>query len=185
MKSMIIWVHLFAVLISLSAFSKDINLELIPQTVKLYSTGAEISYSKNISLDKGINTVIFEKLPFSIDQENIHVETEAKAMMLSLQVASIPDQVPDNEGYLKSVSEQIEKHQLIISDFRKQISVLEGEKRIILKYDINSTGTNRASVDELKSLTSFYRNRFTVINKEISELNNLIDIENNSIFKSR
>lgn len=142
--------------------------------VMVYKQGAELTYKSEVSLKKGMNTIVFDSIPLNIDLNNIRVSAKNKAVILSVTAEQKTVKTPEKSDEIIVCEDSITHLNYLISDLKNQLTVLEGEKKIITAFNLSPTTDEKVTVAELKEQTAFFNERLTVIHKSMLDINTAI-----------
>ncbi len=144
------------------------------EKVTVYLEGASVERTSSINLLPGENSFIFNNLSPDIDENSIQISGLGDASILSI-VFNIDylEKKEDSEEYktLKSVLEDLEteKNEVenVIDGFKQELQLLQQNQKI------NSDATD-LSLDKVKEMSVYYRNRTTEIKNAIYKQYQLI-----------
>lgn len=142
--------------------------------VMVYRQGAELTYKAEINLKKGMNTIVFDSIPLNIDANNIRVSAKNKAVILSVTAEQKNVKTPDKTKAVFALEDSITELNYRIADLKNQLTVLDGEQKIINSFKLTPTAEQKVSIAELKEHAAFYNERLTTINKEMLDINTKI-----------
>jgi len=165
---------------------KEIKTEL--EKLTLFFSGAELTHSSNVKLDRGITDLVFEGLADRIDPNTIQVSAKGDLIILS---------VTHRLNYLKSrkksprvieLEDSLKLFTRRLKEMNNDEETYKAELALILANQ-NLSGENNVTVAELKKMTQFYRTelpriktellnigeKIVKVQKEIEKLNNQLD----------
>lgn len=169
MKStLIILSFLFINLLGFSQNKIETNADI--SSVTIYSSSAEISYNKNISVKKGKNIIVFSDLtPFIVENSiNINISDE------SINIITVTDKInylkESTNNRISEIEKEIEKNNNKIELTINKSEVLEIEKTLLFKDKGIGGVSNGVSVSEIEKASQFFHKRYSELNDELFEL---------------
>jgi uncharacterized protein (TIGR02231 family) len=148
---------------------QEINTPI--QSAIIYLYGAEVTQSKQVTLNAGRNKIVFIGLSPKLDSKSIQVSLTGDASILAIS---------DAVNYMANQKEsnrikQLKDSLLLLNDAITQLNNEEdaftAEKNMILKNQTIGGTEKGLAVAELKLAADFYRSRIKEINTEVSKLN--------------
>ena len=137
------------------------------EKVTVYLEGASIERTASVNLLPGENTFVFNNLSPDIDEKSIHVSGLGDASILSivfnidfLEKKETSQEYQSVENLLKTFQQQKNQIENEIAGYNEELQLLQKNQRI------NSDATN-LSVEMIKEMSVYYRNRVTEIKNEI------------------
>tara|TARA_R110002020_G_scaffold97177_3_gene232081 strand:+ start:9875 stop:11980 length:2106 start_codon:yes stop_codon:yes gene_type:complete len=137
------------------------------EKVTVYLEGASIERTASVNLLPGENTFVFNNLSPDIDENSIHVSGLGDASILSivfnidfLEKKETSQEYQSVENLLKTFQQQKNQIENEIAGYNEELQLLQKNQRI------NSDATN-LSVEMIKEMSVYYRNRVTEIKNEI------------------
>lgn len=160
------------------------------EKVTVYLEGASIERIASVNLLSGENTFVFNNLSPDIDENSIQVSGLGDASVLSivfnidfLEKKETSQEYQSVENLLKTFQQQKNQIENEIAGYNEELQLLQKNQRI------NSDATN-LSVEMIKEMSVYYRNRVTEIKNEIfkqqlllSEINKSIADHQNELLK--
>jgi hypothetical protein len=160
------------------------------EKVTVYLEGASIERIASVNLLSGENTFVFNNLSPDIDENSIQVSGLGDASVLSivfnidfLEKKESSQEYKSVENLLKTFQQQKNQIENEIAGYNEELQLLQKNQRI------NSDATN-LSVEMIKEMSVYYRNRVTEIKNEIfkqqlilSEINKSIADHQNELLK--
>jgi uncharacterized protein (TIGR02231 family) len=167
---------LFVATISQAQNEITVNSKVGQATVFL--NGAELTHTAETSVDKGMSDIIFTDLAENIDQNSIQVSGKGNATILAvnkrfnyLKKTEKPARIKELEDSLKLLKERLEDKQADKEVLNEEMSLLLSNKQIG-----GEEGT--LTVQQLKSMADFFKERIGNIKKEILQVDReLAEIE--------
>ncbi|AFL82180.1 hypothetical protein Aeqsu_2729 [Aequorivita sublithincola DSM 14238] len=137
------------------------------EKVTVYLEGASIERTSSINLLKGENTFVFNNLSPDIDENSIQISGLGDASVLSivfnidfLEKKEASQEYQSIENLLKTFQQQKNQIENEIAGYNEELQLLQKNQRI------NSDATN-LSVEMIKEMSAYYRNRVTEIKNAI------------------
>lgn len=137
------------------------------EKVTVYLEGASIERTSSVNLLSGENTFVFNNLSPDIDENSIQISGLGDASVLSivfnidfLEKKEASQEYQSIENLLKAFQQQKNEIENEISGYNEELQLLQKNQRI------NSDATN-LSVEMIKEMSNYYRNRVTEIKNAI------------------
>ncbi|MCB0453819.1 MAG: mucoidy inhibitor MuiA family protein [Aequorivita sp.] len=137
------------------------------EKVTVYLEGASIERTSSINLISGENTFVFNNLSPDIDENSIQVSGLGDASIISivfnidfLEKKETSQEYKSVENLLKTFQQQKNQIENEITGYNEELQLLQKNQRI------NSDATN-LTVEMIKEMSVYYRNRVTEIKNEI------------------
>ncbi|HPE82576.1 MAG TPA: mucoidy inhibitor MuiA family protein [Aequorivita sp.] len=160
------------------------------EKVTVYLEGASIERTSSINLISGENTFVFNNLSPDIDENSIQVSGLGDASIISivfnidfLEKKETSQEYKSLENLLKTFQQQKNQIENEITGYNEELQLLQKNQRI------NSDATN-LTVEMIKEMSVYYRNRVTEIKNEIfkqqlllSELSKSISAHQSELLK--
>ncbi len=141
------------------------------QSAIIYLYGAEVSHSKQVTLNPGRNKIVFIGLSPKLNSKSIQVNATGDVTILAISDA-INYMANQKEG---SRIKQLKDSASILNDavigINNDKDAFATEKNMLLKNDAIGGTEKGVSIAELKLASDFYRTRIKEINNELSALN--------------
>ncbi|MES2558034.1 MAG: mucoidy inhibitor MuiA family protein [Bacteroidota bacterium] len=145
------------------------------QKVTVFTSGAQIEHSKQISLSAGKQVVVFEKLTDFVDPNSIQLKSSENATILSVRTRKNFDEVAIAK---KDVDELNSKRKKLDSEERKlrdEYTVLLYDEQLLLKNNDLGSQQQPVKMSELKEASTFYHSKMTEIQFRKSQLEDEIE----------
>ncbi len=137
------------------------------EKVTVYLEGASIERTSSVNLLSGENTFVFNNLSPDIDENSIQISGLGDASVLSivfnidfLEKKEASQEYQSIENLLKTFQQQKNEIENEITGYNEELQLLQKNQRI------NSDATN-LSVEMIKEMSNYYRNRVTEIKNAI------------------
>lgn len=141
------------------------------QSAIIYLYGAEISQSKQVTLNPGRNKIVFVGLSAKLNSKSIQVNTTGGATILAISNA-INYMANQKEGNrIKQLKDSSAILNEFIADIMNDKDAYTAEKNMIMKNDAIGGNEKGVAIAELKLAADFYRLRIKEINSELTRLN--------------
>lgn len=145
------------------------------QKVTVFTSGAQIEHSKQVSLSAGKQVVVFEKLTDFVDPNSIQLKSSENATILSVRTRKNFDEVAIAK---KDVDELNSKRKKLDSEERKlrdEYTVLLYDEQLLLKNNDLGSQQQPVKMSELKEASTFYHSKMTEIQLRKSQLEDEIE----------
>ncbi|OQX97946.1 MAG: hypothetical protein B6I20_11725 [Bacteroidetes bacterium 4572_117] len=153
----------------------------------IYTSSAEMHYTKSVSLTKGKNTIVFTDLTPYIVENSINVNVLDK----SVNIITIADKInylkPSYNNDVLVLIDSIVNNEYEIELVESQIEVMEKEKGLLFKDESIGGVSKGVAVSEIEKASQFFHKRYTYLNKglltlkrkklKLSKINNKIGLQ--------
>ncbi len=161
---------------SMAATVKTNEISVIskPTSVTVYLDRAQVTRSMSRHLDAGKYTLVFDKLPYSIDQNSVQISGSQSATLVDVKFKKKHFIVIPNEKIEKLNNEKL-KLVDAITDINDIIKQANSERSFIEKISIRLTTAGdkappaQLDPDKWVKMVSFYRTKLTALSKEIRQ----------------
>lgn len=162
---------------SLLAQVNKVEIQTNVDSATVYTTGALVHRNANLSLKKGRNEIVFKDISASIDVKSVQFSSNGELELLSVTTKSNYQKVLEDKE-VKSIRDSIAIVENQIATLNNESNALTMELDL-LKENLNIKGQNQTlSVEQIKNMSTYYRERTFEINerksaitKEINEIN--------------
>lgn len=170
MKNIFTLVLAFLCVSSFRASEKPAAQSSTIKNVTVYLQGATIERQAYVSLKGGSNEITFDNLSPDIIESSIQVSGLKNASVLSIMFNyNYLDKKKETAEY-KSLEDEMDALEAKVNEIENQISGYQQELDIITKNErVNSDNTD-LSLEKLKQIATYYRQRTTEIKNEIYRL---------------
>lgn len=149
---------------TLSARSKITN-------VTVFFSGAQVTRSANLKLNKGKHLVKVERLPQELNAQSIQVEKISSAKILSVK-HELNHRDEGKKGAEQTASEnKIEELELKLKEIANKLSVFDMEEKLLIDNSHIDNSGEGSKVKDIKEAADFYRSRLNEIRQEKLNLN--------------
>lgn len=146
---------------------KEISLNPEVEKATVFLNGAELTHNAETTVKKGVSQIVFTDLAENIDQNSIQISGEGKATILAvnkrfnyLKKVKKPERILELEDSLKLLESRRKEKQTNKEVLNEEFNLLLSNKDI--------SGKNASlSVQQLKSMANFFRERIGSIKKEM------------------
>ncbi|MEM1336213.1 MAG: mucoidy inhibitor MuiA family protein [Bacteroidota bacterium] len=162
---------LLVLLIATSVFPNAQNVPSKIKKVTVYLSGAEITRTAQCSLKEGSNIVIFTGLSHKIDESSIQVSGLNVVSILSLSYDINYLEKMESEPQFTAWEDEHKRLEYQITLLKNKVLGLEEEEKVITTNRMVSTDNQALSLEKVKEISQYYRERITAIKNEIFETN--------------
>ncbi len=161
----------FVFLIPGFLLANDLKIPSEIEKVTVYLSGAEITRTATCLLKEGSNEVVFTGLSHKIDESSIQVSGLNAVSILSMAYDINYLEKSESDPLLKQWEDQFIQLEHEIALLKNQIHGLEEEEKVITTNRMVSTDNEALSLEKVKEISQYYRERITAIKNEIFETN--------------
>lgn len=167
-----------------SIFSNDLNEVKIKSKINkltIFLTGAEANRTTTVKLKKGRNKLIYTGISSVIDQKSIQFNADQPYELVSVS-SEMDFFAPLKQNIkIKELRDSLLILESKIKSFKDERNAYQSEKQL-LEHNRSIKGEQASlSVEELQSITNFYRKRMMEINKKTTYYNDEINTINQLI----
>ncbi|MDZ4663266.1 MAG: DUF4139 domain-containing protein [Bacteroidota bacterium] len=146
--------------------TEDVRVNVAVKSVILYLDGAEVSQTKNLSVNAGRTMVIFTGLSPKLISKSIQVNVNNGATVLSVsdKINFLAEQ--KQSPRVKQMRDSIEMYTDILTQTNYEIDALNKERIMLSKNESIGGQDKGVIIAELKLAADFYRARLKDINSE-------------------
>ncbi len=162
---------LFLVLCPFMIFGND---EKIPSKIKevtVYLSGANITRTAECKLAQGASEITLTGLSTKIDESSIQISGLQSVSILSMSYDINFMPVLLDESASRPLTERLDAIETEIALLKNNISGLEEEEQVIYANRTVSGRTQSLSLEKVKEISTYYRERITAIKNEIFKAN--------------
>ena len=152
-------------------FGNDGEIPSKIKNVTVYLSGANVTRTADCSLTEGATEIILSGLSTKIDESSIQISGLQSVSILSMSydVNFMPVIVDLSSS--KPLEERLDVIMTEIALLKNKISGLEEEEQVIYANRTVSARTQSLSLDKVKEIGTYYRERITAIKNEIFKAN--------------
>lgn len=162
-KQNILFVIVLTLLTQAAYSQRDLEVKSKIEAVTVFLSGAQVSRTADVPLQKGKNIVYFRGLGEGINPSSIQAAApEAFLINSVIHEINYLDQAIE-APQVKIWQDSLEIIQGLMEGNRLEYNVLETEKQMILRNQSIASKEQGLSIDELVKVTDFYRSRMTEI----------------------
>ena len=169
-------VQLLLVFIAFSGWATEKNpVDTKIESVTVYREGATVTRSGNIFLKKGENSLLLKNLAPDIDENSIQISGLNNASVRSIlyRIDYLEKKEPSAAyNSLKLKQEQVDK---AIKRINNTVAGFKEELKILGKNQVIHGDQSNISIERVKEMTQYYRDRTTAIKNELLNLEFEID----------
>jgi hypothetical protein len=148
-----------------AADEKPINSTITHITV--YLSGAYVERSATVELPKGSTHLVFKELSEEADPASVQVSGTGAFTILSVKHRSAHAEGPAGSAEVKALEASIKAIERDIQDEQNRIGVMENEEQRLLKNESFEGGDQGLSVERIRAINDYYRERITTIREGI------------------
>jgi len=138
--------------------------------VKVFLRGAQLSYSANVKVDKGLNDIVFTGLASNIDRNSINVSAKGDAIVMSVVQRFDYLRIPEKTLQIKMLEDSLGIQNKLLAFNQNEIDVLKYEIDLILSNKNIGNEKIGVSIVELQKMAEFYRKRLPEIKNKMFDL---------------
>ena len=153
------------------------------QSAIVYLYGAEVSHSKQVTLNPGRNKIVFVGLSPKLNAKSIQVSATGEVSILAISDAINYLANQKEGGRIKQLKDSATFLSDAIVEINNNKDAFTIEKDMLLKNDAIGGSEKGVSIAELKLAADFYRSRVKEINYELTVLNKKVTLLNKELSK--
>ena len=158
---------LFLFFIPSIVFPSDKKVPSKIKEVTVYLSGAEITRNASCALKEGMNEIVFTGLSHKIDESSIQISGLNAVSILSIEYDLNYLEKSESDPQLKEWQTQLEAFEYDITLLKNLIIGLQEEEKVITTNRMVSTDNQALSLEKVKEISQYYRQRITAIKNEI------------------
>ena len=165
---------------------KDLHSEI--KEVTVFLKGAQVKRIASVSLEKGLNKLIFSKIPMGLNPLSIMVKGEGNFVILSVSHEQVyKEELPMEEKEKRAAEIVVELEKLFAEKGveSKLFTVLQHEENLILGNNRVAGQQNGMRVTDLIQIADFYRERLKKLMYEKMEHSDKINVLSKKIIDLR
>ena len=156
----VIYTLIISLILSSTFFAADeILVKPSLSNVKVFLRGAQLNYSANVKVDKGLNDIVFTGLASNIDRNSINVSAKGDAIIMSVVQRFDYLRVPEKTPQIKMLEDSLEVQNKLLAFNQNETDVLRSEIDLILANKNIGNEKIGVSIAELQKMADFYRKR--------------------------
>jgi len=166
------------VCVSLSAMSQTINEVKVKSKIEkltVFLTGGEVTRLKSVKLKSGRNRIVYTGISTVIDAKSIQFSTKDNVELVSVTTEMDYLTFLETNPKIKNIQDSLDLIMFEISDLGNERSAYYSEKKLLEKNNSIKGTQQNLSVEELKSMATFYRERMMSLNKIITKYDKQIN----------
>ena len=161
---------------SISA-GEEIKLAPTLSTVKVFLQGAELNYTLNAKVEKGINEIVLTGLASNIVQNSIRVSDKGEAVIMSVVLRQNYLSNDGKKEQIKLLEDSLESLKKLLAANTNESDVLKNESDMIISNGKIGNEKVGVSVTELQKMAEFFRKHLS----EIKERSNYLSLSSDKI----
>ncbi len=176
-----------SLLILLNAWATDNQQEIKTpvQSVIVYLNWAEVTQSKQVTLEAGRNKIVFVGLSQKLVSKSVQVNVGGDVAILSVSDEINYFTKQEDQPRVKQVKDSVQNLTEAIIQVKNDRDAFDTEKKLMLDNK-NMSGKDKAlAVADLKAIADFYLSRIKEINDEIARLDKKENKLNEALYKAK
>lgn len=165
-RSILIVAFLLFHLQHLFAIEEKIVTNQIKQ-VTVFLSGAQVERTADADLPKGTVRLVFAGLSAEVDPASVQVHGTGRFTLLSVKHKLEPGTAVVSSNAVKALEASIKAIEREIQDERTRITVLQNEEQRLLKNEDFDGGSAGLSVERIRAINDYYRERITVVHEGV------------------
>jgi hypothetical protein len=151
---------------------KSVNSTI--KQVTVFLSGAQVERTAQVELPKGTSRMMFAGLSAEVDPASVQVHGTGKFTLLSVKHTVDPGHTVVTSTALKALEDAITAIEQEIQDEQTRIAVLQNEEQRLLKNESFDGGTAGLSVERIRAMNDYYRERITAVREGVVNKQRLI-----------
>ncbi|HEY0975862.1 MAG TPA: mucoidy inhibitor MuiA family protein [Flavobacteriales bacterium] len=142
----------------------------IPSTISnvtVFLSGAQVERTATTEIPKGTSRLVFGGLSAEADPGSIQVRGTGGFTILSVQHRMDHGKPPEGPEAVKTLEAAIKGIEREIQDEQNRITVLQNEEQRLLKNESFDGGAQGLSVERIKAVNDYFRERITAVREGI------------------
>ncbi|MDH3001095.1 hypothetical protein A1D23_11590 [Chelonobacter oris] len=153
------------------------------EQVTLYRHLAKVERTGEIELKKGVNELVFEQLPISLEESSLQFAAEGRS---ELTVLSLDSEVrlakSHAAGALRRLQQQIRDQQQQIEQLQDQLAVMENQFQLLQLLQQGSLNAEKnPSIEEFSRLQQFSRRTYADLAEEKRKISTVLQQEQQTL----
>lgn len=173
MKTLILPLVMFSVF-SLKAVDSEKIVKSKPEKIIVYTQGAQVHRSVNVTLQPGPNTVVFSGLENCINTSAIQASGNGNFIIADTQYEVFYPELEKSKNtgdikyrkLIKQINDSIKEINFILDEIQAKSEVLSMEKNVLLGYNLYKGQSKKDSIALLKEGLLYLREKLNNINAE-------------------
>jgi len=161
---------LFMVSLPILAFANEVKLPSTIETVTVYLSGAQITRTLPYVLNEGTSEIVLTGLSPKIDENSIQISglqgVSILTMSYDINYINLAKGNPESIG----LQNEINRINEVLAKLENQISGLKEEEKVITTNRVIHNQNEGLNLEELKRISTYYRERITTLKNEIFEI---------------
>jgi len=143
--------------------------------VTVFLSGAQVERTAQVEMPKGSLRLVFKGLSAEADPASIQIGGTGGFTILSVKHRLDHGAPPTTSSEVKELEEKIKALGEHIQNDQSRIGVLQNEEQRLLKNETFDGGEQGLSMDRIKAINDYFRERITVVREGIIGLQRTID----------
>ena len=135
--------------------------------ITVYLSGAYVERTATVELPKGSTRLVFKELSEEADPASVQVSGTGAFTILSVKHRTAHADGPAGSAEVKALEASIKAIERDIQDEQNRIGVMENEEQRLLKNESFEGGDQGLSVERIRAINDYYRERITTIREGI------------------
>ncbi len=149
--------------------------------VTVYLNGAQVTRTAMCHVKEGSSTIVLGGLSTKIDENSIQVSGLQSVSILSMEYDINYLKIQENSGETGPLEHEVKDLEQQIALLKNTISGLEEEEQVIYANRTVGTRLQNLSLENIKEISTYYRERITAIKNAIFKANTNINVHNERI----
>lgn len=162
---------LFLALVPLFLMGNDENIPSEIKEVTVYLSGAQITRTALCKLPEGTSEIVLSGLSTKIDENSIQISGLQSVSILAMRYDINYMPIIVDEPSASPLEDRLERIEEAIGRLKNQIAGLEEEAEVIYSNRTVSTRIQGLSLEKVKEISTYYRERITAIKNGIFNAN--------------
>ena len=126
--------------------------------VKVFISGAELTHTAKVKLQKGVSNIVFSNLSSNIDENSINISAKGKAIILSVTKRFNYLKPGEKSVRIKQLEDSLKILKYSKAKLLNKLQVLDLEVDLITSNKIIGGKNSYQKINELKKMVKFYEN---------------------------
>ena len=135
--------------------------------VTVFLSGAQVERTAEADLPKGTIRLVFAGLSAEVDPASVQVHGTGRFTLLSVKHKLDPGTNVVSSNEVKALEASIKAIEREIQDERTRINVLQNEEQRLLKNEDFDGGSAGLSVERIRAVNDYYRERITAVQEGV------------------
>lgn len=161
---------LLLVMVVVVSGTRGADERTVPSTISnvtVFLSGAQVERTATTEIPKGTSRLVFGGLSAEADPGSIQVRGTGGFTILSVQHRMDHGKPPEGPEAVKTLEAAIKGIEREIQDEQNRITVLQNEEQRLLKNESFDGGAQGLSVERIKAVNDYFRERITAVREGI------------------